>query len=138
MKPAVLCLLLVSACSDLTSSPNFRAYALTWTCLSPEGCERTEQVTLFDRAEILNGELSDHIEFQNTRDSFFADRAQIVTSDALPAECAWLYGFFLLGVEADPSVFCRVPRGFELELLIPNRDTETRSKWLVDGREIDP
>lgn len=138
MKPAFLCLLLVSACSDLTYAPNFLAYALTWSCLSPEGCERAEQVTLFDRAEIFHDGRSEFIEFKSTRDRTFRDDAQMVPSDALPSDCTWLHGFSFLGIEADPSMLCRRSGGFELELLVPNRESETRSKWLVEGREIDP
>lgn len=137
MKPAVLCLLLISACSDLTYTPDFRAYALTWTCLSPEGCERADQVTLFDRAETYNGDRSEYIEFKSTHDGDFQDTAWLVSSDELPAECTWLYSFSVLAVEADPAMFCRVAGGFELELAVPNRDGETRSKWLVEGRKID-
>ena len=135
MKPAVLCLFLVSAC-ELTEARNFRTYALTWTCLSPEGCERAEQVTLFDRAEIFDG--SRFIDFESTHDGYFTEQALMVPSDTLPAECTWLRAFSILGVEADPSMFCRVPGGFELELSIPNRDPATRSKWFVEGRELEP
>jgi hypothetical protein len=138
MKPAVLCLLLVSACSNFTSVPKFRAYALTWSCLSPDGCERTEQVTLFDRAEIFDDGRSEFIEFKSTRDGAFWDNAQMVPSDALPEDCVWLHGFSFLGIEADPSMLCRVSGGFELELSVSNRDPETRSEWLVEGREVDP
>jgi hypothetical protein len=136
MKPAVLCLLLVSAC-ELTAARNFGTYALTWTCLSPESCERAEQVILFDRADIINGDRI--VRFSSTRDGYFWERAQMVPSDTLPAECAWLHGFAIFEIEADPSsMFCRVPGGFELELSIPNRDPATRSKWLVEGRELEP
>jgi hypothetical protein len=133
MKPAVLCLLLLSAC---TVAENYRTYALTWSCLSIEGCERTEQVMLIDRAEIINGD--DIVQFTSTRDGYFLDFAQMVPSDTLPAECSWLYDFSLFAIEAEPSRFCRTSGGFELELLLPNQDSATYSKWFIEGREIDP
>ena len=136
MKPAVLCLLLLSACSDLTVARNYRTYALTWSCLSPEGCERTDDVELIDRAEIINGD--NFVDFLSSRDRNFFEDAQMVPSDMLPAECFWLHGLALFTYELEPSQFCRTSGGFELEVSIPNRDSMTYSKWLVDGREIDP
>lgn len=136
MKPSMLCLLLLSACSYFTASYNYRAYALTWTCLSPEGCERADDVELIDRANIVNK--LPLIDFVSTRDQYFIEDATMVPSDSLPAECFWIYDFSLFATEADPSRLCRTPAGFELELSIPNRDPTTRSKWFVEGREVDP
>jgi hypothetical protein len=136
MKPTMLCLLLLSACSDLSLQRNYRAYELVWRCLSPEGCERTGQVELVDRAEIDNG--SDVIEFLSTRDLYFSELAQVIPSDSLPDECSLLYGLSLSARELEPSRFCHTSRGFELELSIPDREPVTHSEWFVEGREIDP
>jgi hypothetical protein len=137
MKPAVLCLLLLlSACSDFLGVRNFRTYKLTWTCLSPEGCERTEQVVLIDRAEIFNDD--DVVTFLSTRDDLFRDPAQWLPSDALPADCFWLHDVSFFVLDLEPGRFCRTAGQFELELSIPNRDPATHSEWLVNGREIDP
>jgi hypothetical protein len=133
MKPAVLCLLLLSAC-ELKAARNYSIYALTWSCLSSEGCERTEDLELLDRAKIIDGD--DFVDFTSTRSSFH-DFVQIVPSDALDAECSWLYGFSIFAIEAEPAQFCWSRRGFELELSIPNRDSSTHSAWFVEGREID-
>lgn len=136
MKPAVLCLFLLSACSDLTDTNNYRVYELTWSCLSSEGCERTEQVALIDRATIVHGDT--FIDFLSSRDENFLEDAQMVASDGLPAECFWLYGLGLFAYELEPSRFCRTSERCELELSIPNREPATHSEWLVEGRTIDP
>lgn len=136
MKPAMLCLLLLSACSDLTTEYGYRAYRLTWRCQSPEGCERTTQVALHDRVEIGKG--SDVIELRSTRDEVFFELAQMVPSDELPAECSLVYGLTMFAHELEPARFCRTSGGFELELAIPNRDPMTRSTWFIEGREVDP
>jgi hypothetical protein len=133
MKPIMLCLLLLSAC---VAAANYRVYKLTWSCLSAEGCERAEQVELLDRARIIDGD--DFVAFMSTRDGGFEIAAQLVPSDALPAECSWLYGLRLFATEAEPSRFCRSSGRFELELSIPNQDPSTASKWFVEAREIDP
>lgn len=132
MKPVVLFLLLLSAC-DVR---NFRTYELTWICLSSEGCERTDQVVLIDRAQIINGD--DFVTFLSTRDSIYRDSAQMVPSDMLPADCFWLHDISFFVLELEPSKFCRTSGEFELELSIPNRDSATHSEWLVNGQEIDP
>ncbi len=131
----MLCLLLLSACSDLTVELNYREYALTWTCLSPEGCEHAEQLVLIDRAEITKGGVL--VDFLSTRNHNFREYAQMVPSDDLPEKCFWLHGFSLFGIEAEPSRSCRISKGFELELSIPNRDPAIHSKWLVEARETD-
>jgi hypothetical protein len=135
MKPAVLCLLLFSAC-ELEAARNYRVYALTWTCLSPEGCERAEQVELIDRAQIIDGSV--RVTFKSTRDGVFLSFGQLVPSDALPAECFWLHGFFIFAIEIEPSRFCRTSGRIEMNLSIPNQDPATDSKWLVEGRDTDP
>jgi hypothetical protein len=135
MKPAVLCLLLLSAC-ELEAARNYRVYRLTWTCLSPEGCERTEQMALLDRAKNIHR--SAFVWFESTRDFDFVSVGQLVPSDALPAECFWLYGFVLFGFEMEPSRFCRTAGRIEMNLSIPNQDPATNSTWLVEGRETDP
>lgn len=128
MKPAVLCLLLLSACSDLP------VYKLTWTCLSPEGCERADAVALVDRVTIFpDGFLG----FWSSRDDDFREDAQVVPSDTLPPECSLLYGLVLFTHELEPFKYCRTSGGFELEPSILNQDSATHSEWLVEGREID-
>jgi hypothetical protein len=135
MKPAVLCLLLLAAC-ELEAARNYRTYEVTWTCLSPEGCERTDQVALIDRAEIINE--SFFVNFMSTRGELFWGRGQMMPSDTLPAGCYWLYGPPLFEMDLGPSRFCRSSEAFELELAILNRDPATHSKWLVEGRQIAP
>lgn len=136
MKPAVLCLLLLSACSDPFGVRNYRTYKLTWTCVSPTGCERADLVALIDRARIVNGD--ELVEFQSSHDEYFRQVAQMVPSDALPADCFWLYGAAFFALELEPGMFCRTSGEFDLELSIPDRDPATASEWLVHGREIDP
>jgi hypothetical protein len=136
MKPTVLCLLLLSACSNFLGVQNYRTYELTWTCLSPDGCERAEQVALVDRAQIINGDPI--VEFSSSGDGTFRDYAQMVPGDDLPANCYWLYDLSLFLFETEPGRFCRTSGALELEFSIPNRDPATRSDWLVEGRQIDP
>lgn len=136
MRPAVVCLLLLSACSDLLTEYNYRAYRLSWTCLSAGGCERAEQVELMDRVHIIKGD--DLVEFLSSRDKDFSEISQMVVSDSLPPGCSWLHGFSFGAEELEPSRLCRTPGGFELELSIPNRDGATLSEWFVEAREIDP
>jgi hypothetical protein len=136
VKPGMLCLLLLSACSDVWSGANYRDYELTWRCLSSEGCERTEQVELLDRLRISNS--TDLIDFWSSRNDGFGEYAQMVPSDSLPAGCSWLHGFTLFAHELEPSKFCRTSGRLELELSIPNRDPATHSKWFVEGRDIGP
>lgn len=135
MKPAVLCLLLLAAC-ELDAARNYRVYKVTWTCVSPEACEHTEQVELINRAQITDG--SDFIFFKSARDPDFSSFGQMVPTDELPDGCSWLYGFTIFEIEVEPSRFCRASGGFELELSIPNDDPTTHSEWHVEGREFDP
>lgn len=133
MKVALLCASLLSAC---TAAANYRVYAVTWTCVSPAGCERAEQLVLIDRAQIINGD--DFIFFESTYGPEFFSSGQMVPSDDLPAECSWLYGMTIFANELQPSRFCRTSRRFELEISVPDVDPATSSMWLVEGREIDP
>ena len=134
MKPAMLCLLLLSAC-ELKAARNYSTYELTWSCQSSEGCERTDQVTLIDRATIVDGD-DEFMDFSSSRGGF-REEAQRIPSDELPADCSWLYGLELFTYEIEPSRFCRTSGGFELEVSIPNRDPTTHSEWFVEGRETD-
>ncbi len=131
MKTGMLCLLLLSGCL----SSDYRSvyeYALTWTCLSPEGCERTEEVARIDRMEQVRRDC----QLTSTQDeSFSADATEILT-EFLPPGCSWLYFLSLYGHELERSRFCAVPGGFELELSIPNEDPSTQSQWLVEGRDV--
>lgn len=135
MKRAMLCLLLLAAC-ELDAARNYDVYKLTWTCLSPDGCERAQEVMLVNRATITHGDV--FVWFESTRAPTFRSLGQRVRSDELPAECSWLHGFSLFGFELEPSRFCHISNGFELELSIPNQDPAARSEWLVEAREIDP
>jgi hypothetical protein len=136
MKPAVLCLLLLSAC-ELDAARNYSVYKVTWTCMSPEGCERADDVVLIDRAQITDGH--DFVYFESSLDlDFRYSSGRMIPSDELPATCSWLYGLAIFQLELEPSRFCRSGGRFELELSIPNDDPSTHSAWFVDGREIDP
>jgi hypothetical protein len=134
MKPAVLCLLFLSAC-ELKAARNYSTYKLTWSCQSSAGCERADQVTLIDRATIVDGD-DEFMDFSSSRIDF-REVAQRIPSDDLPASCSWLYGLELFTHEIEPSRFCRTSGGFELEVSIPNRDPTTHSMWLVEARETD-
>ena len=136
MKPGILCLLLLSGCSDLWNSANYRDYALTWSCLSPEGCERTDQVVLIDRMRVRDN--NDVVNFSSTANDGFGESAQAVPADTLPAGCSWLHSVVLFTYELEPARFCHVSNGLELELSIPNPDPATHSQWLVEGRVIGP
>jgi hypothetical protein len=128
----MLCLLLLSGCSYLSDDTKARAYALTWSCLSPEGCTRTEQIQLLDRALIYGATF----DLESTRDDSFLERAELVTLDSLPPECFWMYGLSLFAHELEPSNLCFIGGDFELTLSIPNREPETHSMWHVRGRDL--
>lgn len=131
MKARILCSLLLSACSEPEIAYD---YAVTWTCHSPEGCERTEELRLLDRLNV-----SDHFFFfLSTRDTEFDWSAQQVTSDSLPMGCSWLYPFSLFGYELEPSMACRRDGGYEIEFSIPNAIPGTHSLWLVEARDLGP
>lgn len=129
MKARMLCVLLLSGCMDPDAAYD---YSLTWVCRSPGGCERSEEVMLIDRLNTTG----DSFFFQSTRDEPYFQSAQRVVSDSSPAGCYLLYGFSLFGHELEPSNLCRTPRGFELELSIPNRNPATHSEWLVEVRKL--
>jgi hypothetical protein len=129
MKVRILCLLLLSACGELGSEFD---YALTWTCLSPEGCERAEDVALVDRLVVFRDEFT----FRSTQDSSFFEFAQRVASSSLPAGYFWLYGATFFGHALEPSMLCSTSEGYDLELSIPNRNPATHSLWLVETRKL--
>jgi hypothetical protein len=133
VKPGILCLLLLSGCSppDAAPPPVFE-YALTWACLSPEGCEHPEELERIDRMELV----SRGCYFTSTQDESFSADAKQIFSDVLPNRCSWVYFLSLFGHELERSMLCFVPGGFELELSIPNEDPATQSQWLVEGRYV--
>lgn len=131
MKARMLCLLLLSACSEPEVAYD---YAVTWTCQSPEGCERAEELQWLDRLNISG----DIFFFLSTRDMDFDWSGQRVDSDSLPAGCSWLYPFSLFGYELEPSKLCRTSNGYELELSIPNAISATHSQWLIEARDLGP
>lgn len=49
-------------------------FGLTWTCQSPEGCERTDAIMLVDRLNVSGNRLF----FHSTRTTAFASREQRV------------------------------------------------------------
>lgn len=136
MKPGILCLLLVSGCALLEypgDPPKVWEFALTWTCRSSAGCERTEEVSRIDRASIQGFQ---GIHFTSTQDPSFAVDAEFESAPTLPPNCAWVYHLVLFGHELAPFKYCNAPGGFELELSIPNEDATTSSMWLVEGRDV--
>jgi hypothetical protein len=136
MKHGVLCLLLLSACSLLgpeSREPAIFEYALIWTCLSPEGCERTEDVARIDHVQFIDRDGR----FTSTQDASFSASARIFFGNSLPDACAWLDLLSLFGHALERGPLCDVPGGFELELSIPNQDPATSSLWLVEGRDLD-
>jgi hypothetical protein len=129
MRAGLLCLLLLPACQDQIAYE----YALSWVCLSPEGCERTEVVMLFDRLNVDDP----HFYFLSTRsEEYIFEDAQRLDSTSLPAGCWWLHGFSIFGHELEPSKVCSTSGGYDFELSIPNRNLVTRSEWLVQAREF--
>lgn len=129
MKPVMLCLLLLSACSYSLSEYE---YSLTWVCLSPEGCERAEEVSQLDRLH-TNGNA---FFFDSRSNPEFGEHAQRVASNVVPEGCFLLHGLVLFGHELAPSQLCSTSGGYDLELAIPNRDPATDSQWLVEIREL--
>jgi hypothetical protein len=128
-------LLLLPACAYFSDEDEPREYALTWTCLSPEGCTRTEQVELIDRVFIDD---EDRVcDFQSTRDGF-TQWAELVVSDSLPPGCFLVYNLALFAHELEPFSLCLTAGDFELTLSIPDRDPATHSKWRVQGRDLGP
>jgi hypothetical protein len=136
MKGVTLCLLLLSACSDPFGVRNYQTYKVTWTCVSPGGCQRAEEVAVIDRAEIFDND--SRVFFLSSHDGGFQEETQMVPSEDLPEGCFLLHGISFFVLDLPPSRFCRMSEAFELELSIPDRDPTTSSDWLVNGREIDP
>jgi hypothetical protein len=127
--PRLICCLLLGAC---TPEPPYD-YALTWTCLSAEGCERAEELALIDRLN-TTGEA---FFFNSTRFTYWWN-AQWVDSDSVPAGCGLLYGLALFGHELGPSKICHTAGGYETEISIPNANLMTASRWLVEARDSWP
>jgi hypothetical protein len=133
VKPAMLCcLVLLSGCWPSEEPPTVYEYALTWTCRSPEGCERTDEVQRIDRME----EIRRDCHFTSTQEESFRADAKQVLSDFLPEDCLWLYFLTLFDHELERSRICFIAGGFELELAIPNQDPTAYSMWLVEGRNV--
>jgi hypothetical protein len=133
VKPGILCLLLLSGCLSVEGSRTLYGYGLTWTCLSPEGCEGMAELQRIDRMECERADC--HV--TSTQDESFDEEAKLINSDLLPEACAWVYFLSLLGNELERSRICFLPGGFELDLSIPNEDPATQSLWLVEGRDLD-
>ncbi len=136
MKRGILCLSLLSACSWLSPSddPIVGGYAVTWYCVSPEGCERVEEVTRIDRVTVTD---FFYLHFTSTQDeSFEGVDAQTIDSDTLGIGCSLVYYLSLFGHELEPSRVCNAPGGFDIELSIPNEDPATHSKWVVSARSL--
>jgi hypothetical protein len=130
----MLCLLLVSTCTlscEIENRP-WLGYAMTWTCLSPDGCERAEQVALIDRVTITTD--YDDCRFWSTRDDPYRAFADLVPSDSFPPDCYWLASFTVFAHELEQSQICFTEDGFTVEVSIPDRDPPTQSKWRIDGR----
>lgn len=135
MRPGILCLLLLPACSFFSPPEDreVREYVLTWTCMSSEGCEHTEDVARIDRVTV-----DDYYDFHftSTQDESFGEEAQRISSDTLGLRCYWLHFLALFGHDLERSQVCHTPGGFELQVSIPNQDPATRSSWLVKGRDL--
>jgi hypothetical protein len=134
VKPGLLCLLLLPACSflDPDYSPEAYAYVLTWYCVSPEGCERTEEVARIDRATRTGYDF--HL--TSTQDPSFDEEGDLLFLDSLLPGCAWIYYLSFFGHDLERSMLCYGAGGFELELSIPNEDPAMLSQWVVSGRDV--
>jgi hypothetical protein len=135
MKPGVLWLCLLSGCSFLLPSddPVVTEFTLTWFCVSPEDCERAEDVARIDRVTLTDF----YLHFTSTRDATFGADAQIIRSDSLGSDCSWLYFLSLFGHDLEPQKLCKAPGGVEIQLSIPDPDPATSSKWVVYARRVD-
>ncbi len=101
--------------------------------MSPEGCERTEEVALIDRATITNFY---YLDLESTQDPSFSEQGELLYLDSLPFYCGWVYYLSFFGHDLERSRLCYTPGGFELELSIPNPDPATVSEWVVSGRKL--
>jgi hypothetical protein len=133
VKRGVLCLLLLPACSFLlpSSDPVIREHAVTWMCLSAEGCERADEVNRIDRLTVTNYY---EFHFASTQDEAFGLDAQRIDSDSLLSSCYWLSFSPLFGHELEWAKTCSAPGGVDIELAIPNQDPATSSLWFVKAR----
>jgi hypothetical protein len=134
LKPVLLCLLLLPACSfGPDNDPVINKYALTWYCVSAEGCQRTEEAARIDRATITDFAF---LELASTQDPSFDEQGELLRLDALPSGCAWAYYLSLFGHDLERSMLCYNPGGFELRISIPDPDPATSSNWVVSGRNV--
>jgi hypothetical protein len=132
MKSGIFCLLLLPGCWS-RPAPTVYEYALTWTCVSPEGCERMQEITRIDGVTVVSSDFR----LSSTQDESFDADAKLIYTDSLPPDCSWLYFLTLFGHELERTPICFAPGGFELDLSIPNEDPTTSSMWLVEGRDLD-
>lgn len=134
MKPGLLCLLLLPACSFFTTpeDPEVYEYVLTWYCASSEGCEHADEATRIDHA--TSSRYTFH--FTSTQDVSFSEEAERIYSQTLPRGCSWLYDISFFGHDLEPSRLCHTAGGFELDISIPNEDAMTSSQWVVSGRDV--
>jgi hypothetical protein len=134
LKPVLLCLLLLPACSfGPDNDPVINKYALTWYCVSAEGCQRTEEAARIDRATITDFAF---LGLTSTQDRSFDEQGELLRLDALPSGCAWTYYLSFFGHDLERSMLCYNPGGFELRLSIPDPDPATSSNWVVSGRNL--
>jgi hypothetical protein len=132
VKARILCLsLLLAACSP--SDVGYK-YEVSWTCLSPEGCERTDAVMFIDRLNVIESAFF----FLSTRTTALDVTGQRVADDSLPEGCEWLYGVTIFAHELEPFQACRTADGYEMEFSIPNAIPTTHSIWLVEARDFGP
>lgn len=136
MNPGLLCLLLLlPACSfiDPRNDTDIYGHALTWYCVSSEGCERTDEVARIDRATITDYY---YFDLTSTQDPSYSEQGEQLTLDSLPVGCAWIYYLSFFGHDLERSMLCYTPGGFELHLSIPDPDPATFSMWVVSGRKL--
>lgn len=135
MRPGLLCLLLLPGCSFLwpSETPDTYGYALNWYCVSPEGCERSEEVMRIDHVTKKGYDFH----FTSTQDESFGEDALMILSDSLGFDCEWLYDLSLFGHDLERSRLCFNPGGFQIELSIPNADPATQSRWVVAAQDVD-
>ncbi|WP_045118437.1 hypothetical protein [Haliangium ochraceum] len=126
MKAWYLAVVLLPACSYLDEPYDYR---LRWICRSPEGCERTQDVKLIDRMNVLT---YGGLVFTSTKEEEFRERAQRVASEDAPDGCDFVHALSLFGHELEPSPLCESSDGLTLSLVIPNIDIATSSRWQVD------
>lgn len=133
MKPGLLCLLLLPACSFFSTpdDPDDYEYVLTWYCASSDGCEREDEVAQIDHATRSRYTFL----FTSTQDVSFSEEADRIYSQSLPYGCSWLHNISLFGHDLERSRLCITAGGFDLGLTIPNEDPTTFSQWVVSGRD---